>query len=144
MVSLLGRTDVRGVRYRVTDRHTQLLYHRCACAPRVITRAQARVNYCFNLHHTCANCTHVCSHSVTFWGLDLMIMMSLHVMWSPFSSLCSVIVRREHLVEWPEDLQQLMVDLHTSPHVTPTQSSIMNVVQRNGRNFLHVHIWTLD
>ena len=32
-----------------------------------------------------------------------------------------------------EDLQQLMVDLHTSPHVTPTHSTDMNIVQRNGR-----------
>ena len=40
MVLFLGRTDVRIVRYRVTDkqtnRQTQLLYPRCACAPRVI------------------------------------------------------------------------------------------------------------
>ena len=43
-------------------------------------------------------------------------------------------------MEWREDLQQLMVDLHTSPYFTPTQSTDMNIVQRNGRNSLHVHI----
>ena len=43
MVTFLGRTDVRGVRYRVTDRQTAqlLLYPRCACAPRV-NNARAR------------------------------------------------------------------------------------------------------
>ena len=69
------------------------------------------------------------------------IMMSLHVI---LFSLCSVAVRSQHHVEWPEDLQQLMTDLHTSPLVAPAQSSNMNVVQIDGKNFLRVHIVTLD
>ena len=70
--------------------------------------------------------------------------MSLHVMWSPLSSLCSVSRRREHHVEWREDLTQLTVDLHTSLQLTPPHSTNMNIVQRNGWIFLHVHIVGLD
>ena len=83
MVSFLGRTDVRGVRYRVTDKQTDRPNYcnpRCACAPRVNYGAKHQTFFALRAilyTRACARgrrpapapapCTHV--HTIACYGV---------------------------------------------------------------------------